>query len=181
MSTNYYLKRIPTEDEIAQCHKLLDERKIECCDICDEEYGTPYLQDVLGKMTEQIFIGKFSDGWRFLFRSHTDLYAKNIQSCLEYLQRQLDTGRNSNHEFRIHHFFAEDMCQIVQVFLIVCPIMTNSDIFGVILQGTLIYINKAITIFPEIPCMNHLFEAIVCDLLHFMQNVYSNIDIINLF
>ena len=43
-------------------------------------------------MTEQIFIGKFSDGWRFLFRSHTDLYAKNIQSCLEYLQRQLDTG-----------------------------------------------------------------------------------------
>ena len=92
MSTNNYLKRIPTEDEIAQCHKLLDERKIECCDICDEEYGTPYLQDVLGKMTEQIFIGKFSDGWRFLFRSHTDLYAKNIQSCLEYLQRQLDTG-----------------------------------------------------------------------------------------
>ena len=92
MSTNYYLKRIPTEDEIAQCHKLLDERKIEYCDICDEEYGTPYLQDVLGKMTEQIFIGKFSDGWRFLFRSHTDLYAKNIHSCLEYLQRQLDTG-----------------------------------------------------------------------------------------
>jgi len=32
MSTNYYLKRIPTEDEIAQCHKLLDERKIEYSD-----------------------------------------------------------------------------------------------------------------------------------------------------
>ena len=27
MSTNYYLKRIPTEDEITQCHKLLDDRK----------------------------------------------------------------------------------------------------------------------------------------------------------
>lgn len=92
MSTNYYLKRIPTEDEIAQCHRLLDERKIEYCDICDEKHGTPYLQDMLGKMTEQIFIGKFSDGWRFLFRSHTDLYAKNIQSCLDYLKSLTSTG-----------------------------------------------------------------------------------------
>lgn len=92
MSTNYYLKRIPTEDEIAQCHRLLDERKIEYCDVYDEEYGTPYLTNLLDTMTKQIHIGKFSDGWRFLFRSHTDLYAKNIQSCLDYLQSQLNTG-----------------------------------------------------------------------------------------
>ncbi len=92
MSTNYYLKRIPTEDEIAQCHKLLDEREIEYCDVFDEEYGTPYLTNLLDTMTKQIHIGKFSDGWRFLFRSHTDLYAKNIQSCLDYLQSQLNTG-----------------------------------------------------------------------------------------
>lgn len=91
MSTNYYLKRIPTEDEIAQCHKQLDERKIEYCDVYDEEYGTPYLTNFLDTMTKQIHIGKFSDGWRFLFRSHTDLYAKNIQSCLDYLQSQLNT------------------------------------------------------------------------------------------
>lgn len=30
MSTNYYLKRIPTEVEIAQCHRLLDERLEKC-------------------------------------------------------------------------------------------------------------------------------------------------------
>lgn len=92
MSTNYYLKRIPAEDEITQCHKLLDDRKIEYCDIYDEEYGTPYLTNLLDIMTKQIHIGKLSSGWRFLFRSHTDLYAKNIQSCLDYLKSQLNTG-----------------------------------------------------------------------------------------
>ena len=29
MGTNYYLKRIPTEDEISQCHQLLEQRKID--------------------------------------------------------------------------------------------------------------------------------------------------------
>ena len=92
MSTNYYLKRIPTEEEIAQCHRLLDERKIEYCDTCDEPQGTPYLEEVLGQMTEEIHIGKLDGGWRFLFKIQDDLYGKSIQSCLEYLKRQLDTG-----------------------------------------------------------------------------------------
>ena len=39
MSTNYYLKRIPTEEEIAQCRKLLDERKIE--ERCMSKYFSP--------------------------------------------------------------------------------------------------------------------------------------------
>ena len=87
MSTNYYLKRIPTEEEIAECHRLLDERKIEYCDIYEEPHGTPYLEEVLGQMTERIHIGKLGGGWRFLFKVQDDLYGRCIQSCLEYLKR----------------------------------------------------------------------------------------------
>ena len=93
MGTNYYLKRIPTKEEIEQCHKLLDERKIEYCDIIKEGYGTPYLEAVLEKMTEQIHIGKISCGWRFIFHIHQDLYAKTIDSCLDYLECQIRTGK----------------------------------------------------------------------------------------
>lgn len=49
MSTNYYLKRIPTKEEISQCHKLLDDRKIEYCDRYGEGYDAPYLEQVLEK------------------------------------------------------------------------------------------------------------------------------------
>ena len=92
MSTNYYLKRIPTKEEIAQCHKLLDERKIEDDDVLNEEYGTPYLEAILEKITEKIHIGKKSCGWRFLFQIHKDLYNKSIQSCIEFLKIQTETG-----------------------------------------------------------------------------------------
>ena len=92
MSTNYYLKRIPTEKEISQCHHLLDERKIEYCDRYGEGYDAPYLEQVLEKMTETLHIGSHSGGWRFLFRIHDDLYERSIQSCLDYLQAQLNTG-----------------------------------------------------------------------------------------
>lgn len=53
MGTNYYLKRIPTEDEIAQCHKLLDERKIEYDDVYKEDFGSPYLEAELEKITKK--------------------------------------------------------------------------------------------------------------------------------
>ena len=43
-------------------------------------------------MTERLHIGSHSGGWRFLFRIHDDLYGRNIQACLEYLQSQLNTG-----------------------------------------------------------------------------------------
>lgn len=92
MSTNYYLKRIPTKEEIAQCHKLLDERKIEDDDVLNEEYGTPYLEAIQEKITEKIHIGKKSCGWRFLFQIHKDLYNKSIQSCIEFLKIQTETG-----------------------------------------------------------------------------------------
>ena len=93
MSTNYYLKRIPTKEEIAQCHQLLDERKIDTDDLYGEDYGTPCLQSVLAEMTENVHLGKYSGGWRFLFRTNTNLYGKTIQSCMDYLARCLESGR----------------------------------------------------------------------------------------
>lgn len=48
MGTNYYLRRIPTKEEIAQCHKLVDEQKFEYIDIMNDKYGAPYLETVLG-------------------------------------------------------------------------------------------------------------------------------------
>ena len=41
MSTNYYLKRIPTKEEIEQCHQLLDNRKIDTDDLYNDDYGAP--------------------------------------------------------------------------------------------------------------------------------------------
>ena len=93
MSTNYYLKRIPTKEEIAQCHQLLDERKIDTDDLYGEDYGTPCLQSVLAEMIENVHLGKYSGGWRFLFRTNTNLYGKTIQSCMDYLARCLESGR----------------------------------------------------------------------------------------
>jgi len=93
MGTNYYLKRIPTKEEIEQCHKLLDEGKIEESDVFKEEYGTPYLLAVLEKITEEIHIGKKSGGWRFLFQIHQKLYGKSIESCLDFLESRIKTGK----------------------------------------------------------------------------------------
>ena len=92
MGTNYYLRRIPTKEEIAQCHKLVDEQKFEYIDIMNDKYGAPYLETVLEKITEKIHIGKKSIGWRFLFQIHNDLYGKSIQSCIDFLKRQTETG-----------------------------------------------------------------------------------------
>ena len=92
MGTNYYLKRIPTEEEISQCHQLLELRKIDSYDIRNEDYEAPCLESILNQMTEKLHIGKHGYGWRFLFHIHDDLYARSIKSCLAYLKEQLDTG-----------------------------------------------------------------------------------------
>ena len=92
MITNYYLKRIPTEEEIAQCHRLLDERKIDSDDLCDEKYDSSCLESVFAKITERIHLGKYSDGWRFLFRTNSKLYGKSIRACLDYINGSQKSG-----------------------------------------------------------------------------------------
>lgn len=92
MSTNYYLKRIPTKEEIEQCHQLLDNRKIDTDDVYNDDYGAPCLENVLSSMTEKIHLGKYSGGWRFLFRTNQNLYEKSIFSCIDYLTHCIESG-----------------------------------------------------------------------------------------
>ena len=89
MSTSYYLRRIPKEEEIQQAHHLLDFRKL---DSYDTHYDETSLEDLIGQMTERIHIGNYSGGWRFLFKTHTELYEKSIASCLACLRQRVASG-----------------------------------------------------------------------------------------
>lgn len=59
MGTNYYMKRIPTEDDIQKIEKLARTAQF------DE------LQEYVTEMNQGIHIGKRSCGWKFLF-NHQD-------------------------------------------------------------------------------------------------------------
>ena len=59
MGTNYYMKRIPTEDDIQKITELTKQRMF------DE------LQEYVNEMNANIHIGKRSGGWKFLF-NHQD-------------------------------------------------------------------------------------------------------------
>lgn len=89
MSTSYYLRRIPKEEEIQQAHQLLDNRKL---DSYDTHYDEASLEDIFANMTETLHIGNYSGGWRFLFKVHTELYGKSIVSCMTYLRQCIASG-----------------------------------------------------------------------------------------
>lgn len=62
MGTNFYMKRIPTEDDIQKIGELSTQR------LFDE------LQNYLAEMNEEIHIGKRSRGWKFLFNHQNGEY-----------------------------------------------------------------------------------------------------------
>lgn len=59
MGTNYYMKRIPTEDDIQKITELTKQRMFD------------KLQEYVNEMNTDIHIGKRSGGWKFLF-NHQD-------------------------------------------------------------------------------------------------------------
>lgn len=59
MGTNFYMKRIPTEDDIQKINELTTQR------LFNE------LQNYVTEINEEIHIGKRSGGWKFLF-NHQD-------------------------------------------------------------------------------------------------------------
>ena len=97
MSTNYYLKRIPTQEEIDRTKELLDKRLIEDVSSCmfgyDETDEPQSAQEMIRKMTEQIHIGKYSGGWRFLFHTHLNLYQEEVSSVFQFIGEAVSSGK----------------------------------------------------------------------------------------
>lgn len=95
MGTNYYLKRIPTQEEIQKIHKLLDEGKIESrADYFnyDPEKDCS-VQDMISEITKEIHIGKASWGWEFTFKVNKDFYDKSYESVFSFIKDALESGK----------------------------------------------------------------------------------------
>lgn len=96
MSTNYYLKRIPTQEEINNCKSCLEAGRLEDNSSCWQsnfEIGKDdSVQYWLDKMTTKIHIGKSASGWKFLFRTHEDIYNSNLSSVFQFLGEQISSG-----------------------------------------------------------------------------------------
>lgn len=95
MGTNYYLKRIPTKEEIEKTKRLLDEGRIESLSSrfgWDPEKDCA-VQDMIDRMTESIHIGRFADGWRFTFRAHDHLHERSYAAIFDFIELSLGTGR----------------------------------------------------------------------------------------
>ena len=75
MSTNFYARHIPTEQEYNEMKEALDARDFD------------KLQELLDKYQHWYHIGKRSDGWQFLFVPHTQKYVES------YSIKQIETGR----------------------------------------------------------------------------------------
>lgn len=84
MSTNYYLKRTPTEEERKKAKDLIDQQ--------DYDAAIAYLCD----LTEELHVGKSSYGWKFSFQiaengldmGDKDLTRKNVYEVIsDYLKR----------------------------------------------------------------------------------------------
>lgn len=94
MSTNYYLKRIPTSEEIHNCEKCLLSRRLEDNGYTDFIIGeTDSVEYWLNVMTEKIHLGKFSDGWKFLFRTHKEYYSDDLASVFQFIGICLSSGK----------------------------------------------------------------------------------------
>lgn len=84
MSTNYYLKRTPTEEERKKAKDLIDQQDYDAAIAC------------LSDMSEELHVGKSSYGWKFSFQiaedgldmGDKDLTRKNVYEVIsDYLKR----------------------------------------------------------------------------------------------
>ena len=94
MGTNYYLKRIPTRQEVEKTKKLLDEGRIESYAglfSYDPEKDMS-AQDMICEMTKSIHIGKFSGGWEFCFRVNDEYYSKSFDDVYRFIGNAIQSG-----------------------------------------------------------------------------------------
>ena len=76
MGTNFYLRRIPTVDDVEKLNKLIADKAFEA------------IRDYTTDMTAWIHIGKRSCGWQFMFNHHNEKYfnPRSKQSLMSWLQ-----------------------------------------------------------------------------------------------
>ena len=92
MSTNYYLRHIPTEEECEQAKSLIDQKRYEAAITC------------LEKIRERIHVGKSSDGWKFSFQiaeDGIDMEGKDLirKNAYKVIQGYIDRGYELEDEY----------------------------------------------------------------------------------
>ena len=79
MGTNFYARRIPTQEEVAALHKCVDEIAMGICSVAD-------MTDKI-ELGDDIHLGKRSAGWQFHWQSNPEYYSDNLESIKEFLSR----------------------------------------------------------------------------------------------
>ena len=102
MGTNFYARRIPTQEEIAELHKCVDEIAMGICSVAD-------MADKI-EMGDDIHLGKRSAGWQFNWEYHPEYYSDNLESIKKFLSRDdIVIVDEYNTKFSLEEFLNEEI------------------------------------------------------------------------
>lgn len=102
MGTNFYARRIPTQEEIEALHNRVDEVAMGIYDISS-------ITDVVETGCD-IHLGKRSMGWQFNWEYHPEYYSDNLESIKKFLSRDdIVIVDEYNTEFSLDEFLNEEI------------------------------------------------------------------------
>ena len=102
MGTNFYARRIPTQEEIAALHKHIDE-------VAAGVYSISSMIEEI-EIVNDIHLGKRSAGWQFNWESHPEYYSDNLESIKEFLSRDdIVIVDEYNTKFSLDEFFNKEI------------------------------------------------------------------------
>ena len=102
MGTNFYARRIPTQEEVAALHKHIDE-------VAAGVYSISSMIEEI-EIVGDIHLGKRSAGWQFNWESHPEYYSDNLESIKEFLSRDdIVIVDEYNTKFSLDEFFNKEI------------------------------------------------------------------------
>ena len=102
MGTNFYARRIPTQEEIAALHNRIDDIAKGICSI------SSIASEI--EMDNDIHLGKRSGGWQFNWEYHPEYYSDNLESIKKFLSRDdIVIVDEYNTEFSLDEFLNEEI------------------------------------------------------------------------
>ena len=102
MGTNFYARRIPTQEEVAALHKHIDE-------VAAGVYSISSMIEEI-EIVNDIHLGKRSAGWQFNWESHPEYYSDNLESIKEFLSRDdIVIVDEYNTKFSLEEFLNEEI------------------------------------------------------------------------